>query len=110
MKKTLALAAGAAAIICMTFGTLSLRADNDHKTKVCHVTGNGNAHVIDIDNHALPAHMAHGDSVLDLAQQDLKPGEPCVLTPPPPVVTPPPPPPPPTTPPPPPPPPDPILK
>jgi hypothetical protein len=58
---------------------------------VCHVTGNGTAHVIDIDKHAWPAHLAHGDS-MDVTT-GLRPGDPCVVTPPPPTTPPPPPPP-----------------
>ena len=76
MKHTLALAAGAAFIIGMTYGSLNLSADNDHKMKVCHVTGNGTYHVIEIDHHALQAHLNHGDS------QDVpswfEDGDPCV--------------------------------
>jgi hypothetical protein len=85
MKQTLALAVGAAAIIAITFGAVNLRADNDHKTKVCHVTGNGTNHVIEIDNHAVQTHLNHGDTVLDTTQKDLRPGEPCVLITPPPT-------------------------
>ena len=51
----------AAVIIGITFGALSLSANN--KVLICHVTGNGSAHVIDIDEHAMPAHLAHGDSL-----------------------------------------------
>jgi hypothetical protein len=87
MKQTLALAAGAAFIICMTFGALNLSADNNHKVKVCHVTGNGTAHVIEIDEHAVPAHLAHGDGV-DVPT-DLQHGDPCAPTPPPPTQPPP---------------------
>ena len=95
MKQKLALAVGAAAIIAITYGAMNLRADNDHKYKVCHVTGNGTSHVIEIDQHAWPAHQSHGDSQIlpPDPQVDLKPGDTCVVTPPPPpVVTPPPPP------------------
>ena len=80
MKRTLKLAAGAAFILGMTCGALNLRADDDHKIKVCHVTGNGTAHVIDIDKHALPAHLAHGDSV-DVPAW-FRSGDPCIATPP----------------------------
>jgi hypothetical protein len=89
MKQTLALAAGVAAIIGLTFGALSLKADDDHKVLVCHVTGKGSSHVIDIDKHAWPAHQAHGDS---LAAVGYGKGDPCLATPtqPPPVDPPPP--------------------
>ncbi len=35
----------------------------DHKVAICHVPpGNpSNAHTIEIDYHAVPAHLAHGD-------------------------------------------------
>jgi hypothetical protein len=84
MKQTLALAAGVAAIISMTFGTLSLKADDGHKILVCHVTGNGSSHVIDIDTHAWPAHQAHGDSKVTTSYGK---GDHCATTPsaPPPV-------------------------
>jgi len=76
MKQTLALAAGVAAIIGLTFGALSLKADDDHKVLVCHVNGNGTFHVIDIDKHAWPAHQAHGDS---MAATGLGKGDPCII-------------------------------
>jgi hypothetical protein len=72
MKKTLALAVGAAVIIGTTYGALSLSARE--KVKVCHVTGNGRAHVIEISENAVPAHLAHGDS---LAADDLEHGDSC---------------------------------
>jgi hypothetical protein len=91
MKQTLVLTAGVAAIIVMTFGALSLKADEGHKYLVCHVTGNGTAHVIDIDEHAWPAHQAHGDTK---ALVGFGKGDPCVTSqtppPPPPPVDPPP--------------------
>lgn len=78
MKQTLAFVVGAAVIIGITFGALSLSANN--KFMICHVTGNGSAHVIDIDEHALPAHLAHGDSMEAAATWlGLKPGDACVI-------------------------------
>jgi hypothetical protein len=76
MKQALALAVGAAAIIGITYGTLSLSAAE--RVKVCHLRGNGDSHVIEIDEHAVKAHLAHGDSlgVSDL----LEPGDPCEIT------------------------------
>ena len=73
MKQTLALAVGAAVFIGMTYGALSLRASE--RVKVCHVTGNGRAHVIEIDEHAVPAHLAHGDSLE--AAEGLEHGDSC---------------------------------
>src|SRR5262245_7350505 len=77
MKQTLKLAVGAAVIIGM--GALSLSAEG--KVKVCHREGNGKAHVIDISENALKAHLAHGDSVEGI--EGKKPGESCQLAPPP---------------------------
>jgi hypothetical protein len=62
MKQALTLAAGAAVIIGgMTYQALNLGAAD--KVKICHRTGNGNAHVIEISEHAVPAHLNHGDSL-----------------------------------------------
>ncbi len=78
MKQTLALAVGAAIIIGITFGALSLSANS--KVLICHVTGNGSAHVIDIDEHAVRAHLDHGDSLEAAATWlGLKPGDACVI-------------------------------
>jgi len=77
MKQALALAVGAALIISMTYGVLTLSAAE--KVKVCHVEGNGRAHVIEISEHAVNAHLAHGDS-LDVAE-GLEPGDSCEVTP-----------------------------
>jgi hypothetical protein len=75
MKQKLALAFGLAAIIVgITYGARNLRADG-HKVLICHVTGNGKAHVIDIDWNAVQTHLAHGDS-MDVAP-GLKAGDPC---------------------------------
>ena len=76
MKKALALVIGAAIIIGMTYGASSMRAAD--KVLVCHVVGNGSAHVIDISRNALPAHLAHGDS---LAAPGLEAGNSCDATP-----------------------------
>ena len=65
--------AAVAAVIAWTF-MLALPAvvqagdgppPQDHKVDVCHVPpGNpGNAHTISVDRHAVPAHLAHGDSL-----------------------------------------------
>jgi hypothetical protein len=36
-----------------------------HKVDVCHQRGNGNWHVINVSQNALPAHLAHGDVLLE---------------------------------------------
>ena len=78
MKQAFALAIGGAAIIGMlTYEASSLRAAE--KVKVCHVQGNGKAHVIEISENAVPAHLAHGDS-LDVAE-GLEHGDACEITP-----------------------------
>ena len=77
MKKALALVIGAAIIIGMTYGASSVKAAD--KVLVCHVVGNGSAHVIDISRNALPAHLAHGDI---LAAFGLESGDSCDATPP----------------------------
>ena len=35
---------------------------SDHRTPVCHQRGNGDYHLIEIDEHALDAHLGHGDA------------------------------------------------
>jgi len=76
MKQALALAVGAAIIIGMTYGALSLGAAE--RVLICHVQGNGRAHVIEIDEHAVPAHLAHGDSLE--AADGLERGDSCDVT------------------------------
>ena len=63
MKRTFALAMGAALIIGLTLGTHSLRAAD--RIRVCHVEGpqSGRAHVIEISVSALVKHLFHGDSL-----------------------------------------------
>jgi len=76
MKKTFTLALGAAVIIGgMTYQALNLSAAD--KVKVCHRTGNGGAHVIEISEHAVPAHLGHGDSLE--AAEELEQGDDCVI-------------------------------
>ena len=77
MKQTLKLAVGTAVIIGMTYGALSLSAGA--KVKVCHREGNGKAHVIDISENALKAHLDHGDSLE--GAEGKKAGDSCDLAP-----------------------------
>jgi len=77
MKQALALAAGAAAIIGMTYGSLSLSAAE--RVLVCHREGNGSAHVIEIAAEAVKAHLYHGDSLE--GARGLKPHDTCSITP-----------------------------
>ena len=62
MKKAFVFAVGAAVIIGgLTYQALNLSAAE--KVKVCHRTGNDSAHVIEISENAVPAHLNHGDSL-----------------------------------------------
>jgi hypothetical protein len=74
--KQLALAVGAAVIMGMTYQALSLSAPE--RVMVCHVEGNGSAHVIEISERAVEAHLAHGDSLE--AAEGLEPGDSCEVT------------------------------
>jgi hypothetical protein len=90
MKQTLALAFGAAIIVGTMIGAPDLSAAE--KVSVCHRTGNGGSHVIEIAQSAVKAHLAHGDH-LEVAA-GLKSGTPCqpavgAVQPPAPVVQPP---------------------
>lgn len=76
MKQILAFALGAVMITGMTYEALSKGAAE--KVMVCHVEGNGSAHVIEISQNAVTAHLAHGDS-LDVAG-GLHPGDDCDVT------------------------------
>jgi len=75
MKLAIALAVGVAVMLGMTYEARSLSANE--KVKICHRTGNGNAHVIEISWHAVPAHLNHGDSVE--AAEGLEHGDHCVI-------------------------------
>jgi hypothetical protein len=79
MKRIFALATGAALIIGMTMGSHSLKAAS--RIHICHVEGqqSGRAHVIEISDNALLAHLGHGDS-MDAAI-GLNTGDNCVITP-----------------------------
>jgi len=79
MKRIIAFAAGAALIIGMTMGANSLRAAG--RTRICHVEGqrSGRAHVIEISDNAILAHLGHGDSME--AAIGLNTGESCVISP-----------------------------
>jgi len=78
MKRIIPYATGAALIIGMTLGAISLRASG--KVRVCHVEGqqSGRAHVIDISDSALMKHLAHGDSLGGV--EGLEVGDDCVVS------------------------------
>jgi hypothetical protein len=76
MKQALALAIGAAVIIGLSYEALSLGAAE--RVMVCHVEGNGSAHVIEISGHAVAKHLVHGDSLE--VEVGLEPGDSCEVT------------------------------
>ncbi len=58
MKKTLI------AIAAILLFSISFAGNTEHvKVTICHRTGNGGSHEITVDSHAVPAHLAHGDSI-----------------------------------------------
>lgn len=63
MKRKLALAVLLAALA--VFGVAVVSADSQGKVDICHVPpGNpANAHTINVSVNAIPAHLAHGDSL-----------------------------------------------
>ena len=66
MKRSLVLATLAVAIAAVSANPSTAYADTSgHKVLVCHVPpGNpDNTHEIVIDEHAVPAHLAHGDAL-----------------------------------------------
>jgi len=79
MKRIIAFAAGAALIVCMTMGAHNLKAAS--RVRICHVEGqqSGRAHVIEISDNAILAHLGHGDSME--AAIGLNPGDNCVISP-----------------------------
>lgn len=56
-RRVLSTMLGIAAAICLAvLGAGTASADQDHKVQICH-----NGHTIEVDIHAVPAHLAHGD-------------------------------------------------
>lgn len=49
---------------------LSIEARGADKVLICHKTGNGNSHVLEVSVNALSAHLGHGDVVLEDADGD----------------------------------------
>jgi len=78
MKRITAFAMGAALIVGITVGALSLRAAD--RIRVCHVEGqqSGRAHVIEISVSALAKHLLHGDSLK--VEEWLGVGNDCVIS------------------------------
>ncbi len=59
MRRLLATWIGVVVIVLLT--STSAIANDDHRSRVCHLTGNGSFHLITVDGHAVDAHLAHGD-------------------------------------------------
>lgn len=53
------------AMALVAIGTATVVGSPQDKVDVCHQTGNGSFHVINISANALPAHMNHGDVLPD---------------------------------------------
>jgi hypothetical protein len=53
------------ALVLVAAGTASAQGEPLGKVDVCHRTGNGAFHEINISRNALPAHLAHGDVLPD---------------------------------------------
>jgi hypothetical protein len=53
------------AMVLTAATTASTMGNPQDKVNVCHRTGNGSFHEINISGNALPAHMAHGDVLPD---------------------------------------------
>ena len=53
------------ALLIVVLATGAMAGGGDHKMAVCHVTGNGSFHQISVDVHAVPAHLQHGDVLVD---------------------------------------------
>jgi len=77
MKRILVFAMGAALIVGMTLGALSLKAAD--RIRICHVEGHqsGRAHVIEISVSALAKHLIHGDSLR--VAEGLHVGDDCII-------------------------------
>jgi hypothetical protein len=63
MKRKLALAV--LLVVLAVFGVAVVSADSPGKIDICHIPpGNpANAHTINVSVRAIPAHLAHGDSL-----------------------------------------------
>ena len=53
------------ALLIVVLATGAIAGGNNQKVTVCHVTGNGSFHQITVSEHAVPAHMQHGDVAVD---------------------------------------------
>jgi hypothetical protein len=53
------------AVVLVAASTATVMGRPQDKVDVCHVTGNGSFHEINISKNALPAHLRHGDAMPD---------------------------------------------
>ena len=53
------------ALLIVVLATGAIAGGNNEKMTVCHVTGNGSFHQITVSVNAVPAHMQHGDALVD---------------------------------------------
>ena len=53
------------AMVLVAASTAAATGQPQDKVNVCHRTGNGSFHEINISRNALPAHMQHGDALPD---------------------------------------------
>ncbi len=53
------------AMVLVSVSTATAVGRSQDKVNVCHVTGNGSYHEINISADALPAHLKHGDVLPD---------------------------------------------
>ncbi len=53
------------ALLLIVLATGAIAGGNNQKQTVCHITGNGTYHQIAISVNAVPAHMRHGDVLVD---------------------------------------------
>jgi len=77
MRRLLVLSVSVLAFMGLVMSHQVLQAAPPGKQLVCHVTGNDGAHIIEIANPAVPAHLEnHGDCLINSTNRELI-GEPC---------------------------------
>jgi hypothetical protein len=53
------------AMVFVAAGTATVFGSPQGKQDICHQTGNGSFHVINVSANAVPAHLRHGDVLTD---------------------------------------------
>ena len=53
------------ALLIAGLATGAIAGGNNEKVALCHLTGNGSFHQINVSVNALPAHLRHGDVLVD---------------------------------------------